>query len=125
MKLKDLKRRGAIITGDLVKKSVTWTHADEATGDEVDDQFDIYVVKRLTFGAFDRIWGQALDQSKAALLIAECVRLGDEGEERLSYDDAYRLHPGLATVFMEAVKQVHEEHRHRMTKPTGGDDSEN
>jgi len=43
MNLQQLKAKGGIVDGALVKKEVTWVHADPATGKDVTDKFSVHM----------------------------------------------------------------------------------
>lgn len=111
MDLKTLLQKGALVSGEMVQKGVEWVHEDLESGEEIADQFVVHIIKRMSFGAFDRVYGNAgnLDKSKAATLISEVVRFGEEGTERLSIEQAHDLHPGLAMVLVNAAHKVYEE----------------
>ncbi len=99
MKLAELKEKGGFVSADLVAKEVKWTRGDEEL------TFTIYV-KRQSFGAMEKLFSAEGDQSKSAKFISECIFLGENGKERISYEDAYQLDPGLAAVFAQAVNEV-------------------
>lgn len=105
MKLEQLMARGAVVSAEPVKVDVKWTHDDPETGEEVVDEFSVHVLKR-SFGAVERLWSAAEDKSRSAMIISECVRFGEAGEERMTYEQAYQLEPGLATVLLDAYSQV-------------------
>ncbi len=96
MKLEELQQNGGLVSEKLTKKTATWN------GDEVS-----FFVRLLSFGAIDKIYnGNDPDASQAAELIAQAVRLGDEGEESLTRRQAFDLTPSLATLFADAVMKV-------------------
>src|SRR5690625_5149160 len=96
MKLTDLEKKGGIVSDELVKRKAKWN------GDDIE-----FYVRMLSFGDIDRTYnGGDLDASQAATLISKSVRLGDDGSEKLTYDQAYSLTPALATIFAEHVMQV-------------------
>lgn len=111
MDLKTLLQKGALVTGEMVQKGVEWTHEDLETGEEVTDQFVVHILKRMSFGAFDRVYGSAgtLDRSKAATLISEVVRFGEDGKDKLTTEQAHDLHPGLAMQLVNAAHKVYDE----------------
>jgi hypothetical protein len=105
MNLADLKAKGGCIDLAPVRKSITWKHTGES-GEEVTDTFDVWVV-RLSFGAIDRLSKiNSTERSSNAELIAASIRLGDKGEERLSYDIAYSLDASLALELVRAVAEI-------------------
>lgn len=103
MLLKDLIDKGGFVSAEPVKKSVEWVH--EVDGEEVTDTFDVWVLKQ-SFGHMERIWAGPDDKSRSAALISECIRFGDKAQEQLTYDQAFSLHPGLATSLMVAFNEV-------------------
>lgn len=104
MDLRELKAKGGFVSAEPVPKEVEWTHADPETGELVTDKFTVHIVKQ-SFGAVEKIALGDDHRSRSATFIAECIRLGD-GSERMTYEDAYSLDPGLANVLFEAIKKV-------------------
>lgn len=104
MNLDDLRKKGGFVPLAPVKKEVVWTRHNE-TGEEISDTFDVYI-KRHSFGAIESIWTGDEDKSKSAAYISQSIRLGPGGKETLTYDDAYQLDPGLATVLITAINEV-------------------
>lgn len=105
MDLKQLKAKGGFVAAVPVPKEVTWKHHDEETGEETTDVFTVHILKQ-SFGSIERLFLGADDRSKSAAFIAECIRLGDGGKERMTYEDAYQLDPGLAAVLVAAANEV-------------------
>jgi len=96
LKISDLQNNGGIVESELVKRSGEWN------GDTVE-----FYVRMLSFGDVDKIYNSAdLTMSQAAELISKAIRLGDNGDEVLTYEQAYSLAPALATLFAEQVMQV-------------------
>jgi len=113
MNLQELREKGGIVPPGLVKKSIEWKHRDDS-GEEVVDTFDVHIA-RVSFGIIENLIMSAANDAKDnpedkrainAALIAESVRLGDEGKERISYTDAYQLHRSLGTALVRAVTEV-------------------
>lgn len=114
MHLKDLRKKGALVSGALVKKEITWTRTNPETGEEQEDTFSVFVVKRMSTASFDRVFGMASndsDRSQLAAIIAECIRLGEEGEERIPYSEACTLEPSLAILFANTAREVQDDLR--------------
>jgi len=123
--LEQLTELGGVVPGDLVPQDVTWARIDDKTGEEVSDTFKVFV-RRLAYidqermfrmaGLFDKIDPEDPDaealvneveqKSINAALIATAIRLGDEGEQTMSYEQACCLRPDLAQVFMSAINHV-------------------
>src|SRR5690625_79102 len=99
MKIADIQQQGGFVSSELVHRTATWNTQD---GQELSVEF---FVRRAPFGAIDRVVSQ-LDKSQSAGIISECIRLGDEGEETLTYEQAYALDSRLAAIFAEAVTEV-------------------
>lgn len=107
MNLKELKARGGFVSAVPVKKEVEWTHVDPQTGEEVTDKFGVFV-KKQSFGAIERLFIGKDDQSKSATFISECILLGEDGKDQMTYQDAYQLDPGLAAVLVKAINEVNQ-----------------
>lgn len=107
MDLKELQTAGGFVDTAPVKKTISWTRCDSSTdGKSKTDTFDILVVQQ-SFGemekALDGIDDEKLRMSK---LISMCVRLGKDGSEKLSVEDASKLKPSLGTLLANAVNEV-------------------
>lgn len=107
MNLKELRERGGIVSSAPVKHEVTWDRtAEDGTADPV--TFTVYVRKH-SFGSIERLFAADAkdpERSRAAVFISESVLLGEDGSEQITYEDAYRLDPGLAKALMDAVSAV-------------------
>lgn len=104
MKLNDLKAMGGFVPAEPVKREVSWTR--EVDGKPETVEFTVFV-RRQSFGSVERLLHvENDDRSRSARFLSESILLGDDGKEKLSYEDAYRLEPGLAAVLMEAVADV-------------------
>lgn len=108
MKLADLQAAGWIVPDELVKREVVW---DNGTAE--------VSIKRMGYGEVEKaILDRTPDQSSnSAWLIAACVYL-DDGKERLTYDQAYRLHPSLFKALSEAVTEVNDMGKTGRSLPT-------
>jgi hypothetical protein len=105
MNLTQLKAAGGIVGGAMVKKSVVWKHED-AKGKPVTDKFSIFVMPQ-SFGMIEKLFSATEPEgSRNAKYIATCVTLGESGEEPISYEDAFRLAPGLGWAILAAVHEV-------------------
>lgn len=104
MNLKQLKEKGGFVAALPVAKEITWKHQDES-GEEVTDVFTVHILKQ-SFGSIERLFIGPDDRSKSAAFIAECIRLGENGEEKMSYEDAYQLDPSLAGALVAAANEV-------------------
>lgn len=97
MNLQQLRDSGGIVSPEPVKKPVEWRGK----------KFNVHVVRQ-SFGTVEEIVRQSEGRSRSAALIASFIRLGDNGTEQLSYDDAYQLQPELAAEFVRVVNEVYE-----------------
>lgn len=105
MKVDELRARGGLIDSSMVKKNITWNKIDE-DGQADPVNFDIFVRKN-SFGLLDLANQLAREgKSRSAVVIAHGIRLGDQGEEEMSYEDAYQLDPGLSVVMFQAFMEV-------------------
>ena len=105
MNLTELKAAGGLVGGAMVKKAVVWKHED-AKGKPVTDKFSIFVMPQ-SFGMIEKLFSASdSEQSRNAKYISTCVTLGENGEEAISYEDAYRLNPGLGWAILAAVHEV-------------------
>lgn len=103
MDLKQLKAIGAFANSTLIPFTKSWTTPE---GEEI--EFSFFVVRR-SFGQAEEFYKMSQEKrtiSASATLIAETIRLGDKGQERLSYDQAYGLEPSLASVFFDAITEA-------------------
>lgn len=109
MDLNQLKEKGGIVEAGLVKKEITWTRYNDEDK-KVTDKFDVFI-RRLGFGLMERVMTadpSDPDRSISASLISEAIRLGENGEEVMTYVDAYQLQPTLAACFTKAIKEVNQ-----------------
>lgn len=104
MDLATLQSKGGFVPRELVSKELTWTRVDE-NGEEQSDTFSVFVAKRV-FADVERIHNAPDEQSKSAHAIAALIRLGADGQERLTYEQAYQLDPGVAVLFLNAITEV-------------------
>lgn len=105
MDLKALEKLGAFVSHDSVKAKVVWNTVDE-NGEPLAHDFDVTVV-RPSYGEIEDVVSQA--EGKIGIqssLISTCIRLGKDGEQRLSYEQVRSLDPGLATALVNAIKDA-------------------
>jgi len=91
-----------------VPTEVTWVHNDDESGEEMVDTFIVHV-RRMSVGWLDRVLQPgtgAIDRSRTASLISEAILFGENGEEKISYADAYQLDFGLAAALLGAFSKV-------------------
>lgn len=100
MKLSELKEAGGFASvAPPVKADVTWKKDDEEL------KFSIFV-RKLSFGEIERMQQERDDRSRGASVISKAVIL--DSEERLTYEQAFDLHPGLALALLNAINSVNE-----------------
>jgi len=107
MRLADLQSRGGFVSGGAQKRAVEWTHIDDETGKLVTDKFDVFVIQP-SYGMIDTAFRESKEQitSAQAAAIAACIRLGENAEEKMTYDQAFSLHPALAMALIEAINSA-------------------
>ena len=106
MDLNQLRERGAFVSQSPVEHEVSWTHDQD--GQAITDTFTVHVVKH-SAGTVERLRMKAQAEKDllwGPLLISETIRLGDDGSERLTYQDAQALDTSLARVLMDAINTV-------------------
>lgn len=107
MDLQQLRDIGGLVSQTPVTKEITWT-PPEKDGVKQEEVIFTVRVKKLSFGMVERLWSavETEDRSNMAAIISASILLGDEGEERFSYEDAFQLEPGLARSLMVAIGEV-------------------
>ena len=109
MDLKQLQELGGFVPRAPIKRPMKWQPLnDDGTpkGDEL--TFDVFI-RRLSFGKLEMLFDekhQPLDRARMSAYIADAVSLGDDGKQRISYQQAMELDPTLATVLMSAIGEV-------------------
>ena len=115
--LSQLRTAGGILSREPVKVTGTWKH-NGPDGEEIEDTFEIGVVK-VSFGDMADLYKEKDREQLAVSLSKSVMFANDKGKlELISYDDAYRLDPGLGTVILELVRQVNGGDRKNSTPPT-------
>lgn len=119
MDLQWLQDRGGLIPQSAIEtREVSWTHPGP-DGQDVTDTFTVRV-KKLTVGEVERLIaesGRKPGLSYSATMISETVLLGDEGDARLTYEQAFQLDPMFADrLLAEAVQKVNPLHRRPSAK---------
>ncbi|KAF0804932.1 hypothetical protein A6D6_02696 [Alcanivorax xiamenensis] len=99
MNLNELKQAGGFASDQLVKRQITWKKSPEDTV-----TFEVHIAKP-SYGEMERIMGEE-GRSKGAAMIALCVRLGEHGDEPISYDQAYDMLPSLVDALTKVVIEV-------------------
>lgn len=110
MKLSDIEKAGGFIDTRLVAKTGTWERVDAETGEQVSTE-ETFFVRRVSHSHFRRVQkginehGQEVNPE--SLTIAACIRIGKDGEEGLTYEQAESLDFGLFSMFMLAIGEVY------------------
>ncbi|MDP2141271.1 MAG: phage tail assembly chaperone family protein, TAC [Gammaproteobacteria bacterium] len=124
MNLAELTALGGVIPSAPQREEITWVRDTEEG--EKEDSFFIHVVQ-LAYGDVHTISAEnstGKDQRRVytAQLICAAVRLGDDASERLTYEQAYHLHPGLGAAMLSAVVRVNPSLRvKKKAEASGGD----
>lgn len=101
--LKDLKGMGGLVPDAPVKREIKFKL------DGVDYTASIFV-KVLGIGSYEeKLIGGDDKKSRTAQLISETITLGDDGKEKLSFEEAYKLRPALAGAMVKAFNEVNAE----------------
>ena len=103
MNLKELMAKGGFVDVAPVSKEITWDRTVD--GVPLTDTFTVFI-KKQSFGAIEAIYGNETDKSKMSKYISETVRLGAEGTEEITYEQAMQLDPGLGTLLIKAINEV-------------------
>jgi hypothetical protein len=99
--LKQLTAQGGFAATKPVKKHIAF----EIDGNAL--EADIFV-RQIGIGEYEDVYlaDDKDKRSKTAKIIAESVTLGEDGKERISFDDAYRMKPSLASAILDAFNEV-------------------
>src|SRR5690606_10246219 len=101
MDKKRLKARGGFVSALPAKFPVEWAHITPE-GEDVVDKFDIHIFPR-SAGLMNQIRTLSKEGKDERLLtISACVGLGEDGRERLTYEEAQELDDGLQLVLISA-----------------------
>lgn len=98
--LKELRELGGLVSEKPIKKDIKFkVEEDEITA--------VVHVVRLGIGDYEKaVESKEGDRSHMAHIISSFVRLGDNGAEKISYTDAYRLTPSLGGAMVQAFNEV-------------------
>jgi hypothetical protein len=96
--IESLSKTGGLVSDKPVKKHIKF----KIDGSE--HEGDIYV-SRVSIGVFEQIFLSDDKLSRTAKAISAGIRLGD-GSETLSFEQAYQLHPSLASAMLECFYEV-------------------
>lgn len=93
MKIADLEKSGGFVN-EPVKRPIKWGKHEG----------DVYV-RQVSFATVAATMALP-DAERSVALIHECIRLGTEGDEQLTMEQAGALSPALAAAFMNAITEV-------------------
>jgi len=96
-----LQQQGGFVDETPVEKTIQWKPpgAKKAVSSTI-------MVARQSFGEVEESLNDVAERRGGAQMISMCVRLGADGKERLSYEQAYNLHPSLAWAMVKAINEV-------------------
>jgi hypothetical protein len=98
--LKELKASGGFVSDKPVKKTIKFT----LNGEELEATIH---VKRLNIGEYETLFlADTEERARTAKAISVAITLGDDGKEKISFQDAYRLEPALAGAMLTAFNEV-------------------
>lgn len=102
MKLSDIRAKGGFVSTEPVKKTIKWF----SDGEQHEGQ--VFIVSP-PFGEVDSAISQNEDnrsRSRSAHLISIYVRFGEEGDEQMTYAEAYGLAPSLGWALVTAINEA-------------------
>lgn len=95
MDISDIQSAGGLISDELIKRTGQWR------GKDVE-----FYVRKLAYGDAARAFGG--DHVSQVELIRLGLRLGPNGTQQLTYQQAYQLDTELAKLFSDAISEVNE-----------------
>lgn len=99
--VKQLKELGGFVSDKPVKKDITFSIDG---GDELTATIH---VKQLNIGEYETLFlTDTEERARTAKAISVAITLGEDGREKISFQDAYRLHPKLAGAMLVAFNEV-------------------
>jgi len=109
MKLEDIEKNGGFVDGTLIKKSGIWKRINAETGGLDDFEFE-YFVKLSSWLEYQDIFkglNAANGLNPECLSIVACIRLGEDGSEKLTYEQAAKLDSGLFNAFRAGISELY------------------
>ncbi len=99
--LKERQKLGGGVPSAPIKKDISF----KLDGDE--DITATIHVKKLSSGDYENLFlGDKEKRSQTAKMISEAITLGEDGKERITFEQAYQLHPNLAGAMVNAFNEV-------------------
>lgn len=116
MRLTELIAAGAFIDEGVTKREVTWEG----------HTFDVWIKNEMSAADWEFVYGgthlnknvDVNDQAFSPRRIHRFVRLGDQGQDVVSYEDAVRMRTSLVLAICEAINAVHGEVTAKKKSPT-------
>lgn len=103
---KQLRETGGIVSKEPVKREIKWKTIDPESGEEVDYDAEVYIIKQGS-GAMLEIMADESKEQVCVLLSKSVLLLDDKGKLALiDFDDAYRLDAPLRTALWEEIKKI-------------------
>lgn len=105
-----IARAGGVVPREPVARTVVWTHVDRETGEEMNDQIEVFIVRR-DFNMAIRIYDEASkDKDRNAILleVSKSLLIDDEkgGREFAPYEWLASLDETLVLAFFKEVREV-------------------
>lgn len=106
MNLQQLLQTATVKKANLLKKTVEWSQLNEDT--QQDDEFtaEVHIVTNLKFAAQERIAiadSVHEDITQWSRAISERLRFGENGNEKMSFEQASELHPNLGWALVAVI----------------------
>lgn len=113
-----LLKKGGFVKPDLIEFNEVWKHADLENGDPEEN----YIIEnKIVFFVKEASWlelkrtlegktfkeGDPEPLDNEALTVSACIRLGENGEESLTYDEVISLEVTLYYIFRAAVFELY------------------
>lgn len=105
MNLQEILEKATVKPDELEKVNGEWTHIDRKTGKVITEKFNFFVLKEITFSSHMTLMRALLknERESAALTISERCRFGENGEERMTYEQAETLDPLFGEAILKAM----------------------
>jgi hypothetical protein len=105
-----IARAGGVVPREPVAKTVHWSHIDRETGEQMNDEIDVYIVRR-DFDMASQLFNEAsTDKTRnhILLVVSKSLLIDDEkgGREFAPYDWLRSLDETLVLAFYNAVQEV-------------------
>ena len=119
-----LAKASSAIQAPMVKRTGEWTHED-ANGNVITETFEVWVMKDIPFSAQERIYLGDDEVPEAGSMcrgIAERLRFGADGSERMTYKQAAELPASLALALSGVIAAYTAEKAKKPAEKTEGDE---